>query len=342
MSQIHRVGQADGDHGTRGAPAILANGEESMASGGSGDAPRCGIILLRDPDHRPPRVPLERRRRRARRRLSLAPRGRPPHPAPVALDDGRADVAPRPRPDLQGDRRAEDQRRGHRPRLLQRHARPGARDRPAGAGRPDRLHGLGVGDLGQRRAAAAGARLPVPVARLGPRAPHRRRAARAARRRLPRADGADAAAGLGRLVRLPQRRHALARHHRSVAARRPEDPHHPVGDLREGDRADGRQPDADGVRRGLHVAADRRHRRLRARRQHDAAAALLRGRRLPDPHAPHRRRARPVVVDDDDGAAAGGHPRGAGGVGDRGVGGAAGARADRRRRGDRRRCASAA
>ena len=36
----------------------------------------------------------------------------------------------------------------------------------------------------------------------------------------------------------------------------------------------GAEPDADGLRRGLHVAADRRHRWLRTRREHDAAAAL--------------------------------------------------------------------
>ena len=57
-----------------------------------------------------------------------------------------------------------------------------------------------------------------------------------------------------------------------------EDPDDSIADLRQGRRADGRQPDADGLRRGLHVAADRRDRRLRARREHDAAAALLRDR----------------------------------------------------------------
>ena len=90
--------------------------------------------------------------------------------------------------------------------------------------------------------------------------------------------GADAAARLGRLVRLPPGHHPIARRHRAGSAGRPQDSDDPVADLREGGRADGREPDADGVRRGLHVAADRRHRRLRARREHDAAAALLRGR----------------------------------------------------------------
>ena len=80
-------------------------------------------------------------------------------------------------------------------------------------------------------------------------------------------------------------------------SRRAEDPDDPVRDLREGDRADGRQSDADGVRRGLHVAADRRHRRLRARREHDAAAALLRSRARHDAHAPHRRHPRPVGLE---------------------------------------------
>ena len=45
------------------------------------------------------------------------------------------------------------------------------------------------------------------------------------------------------------------------------------------------------------VAADRRHRRLRARREHDAAAALLRSRALHGAHAAHRRRARPLGID---------------------------------------------
>ena len=80
-------------------------------------------------------------------------------------------------------------------------------------------------------------------------------------------------------------------------ARRAQDSDDPVADLRQGRRADGREPDADGLRRGLHVAPDRRDRRLRARREHDAAAALLRGRGLHGAHAPHRGRARPVGVD---------------------------------------------
>ena len=107
----------------------------------------------------------------------------------------------------------------------------------------------------------------------------------------------DAAVRLGRLVRLPAGDHAVARRHRDEPARRAQDPDDPVADLRQGRRADGREPDADGLRRGLHVAPDRRDRRLRARREHDAAAALLRDRGLHGAHAPHRRRARAVGVD---------------------------------------------
>ena len=91
---------------------------------------------------------------------------------------------------------------------------------------------------------------------------------------------------------------------RAGAARRPQDPHDPVADLRQGGRADGRQPDADGLRRGLYVAADRRHRRLRARCQHDAAAALLRGRRPHGAHPSHRRGDRALRLECGAGAAA--------------------------------------
>ena len=79
---------------------------------------------------------------------------------------------------------------------------------------------------------------------------------------------------------------------RAGPARGSQDPHDSVADLREGGGADGREPDADGVRRGLHLAADGRDRRLRARRQHDASAAVLRSRRSHGAHASHRRRAR--------------------------------------------------
>ena len=112
------------------------------------------------------------------------------------------------------------------------------------------------------------------------------------RRRLHGGRGRRAAARLGRLVRLPAGRHALAGRERAGPAAGPEDPDDPVADLRQGGRADGREPDADGLRRGLHVAPDRCDRRLRARREHDAPAALLRGRALHGAHAPHRRRAR--------------------------------------------------
>ena len=84
----------------------------------------------------------------------------------------------------------------------------------------------------------------------------------------------------------------------------PQDPDDPDADLRQGGGVDGRQPDADGLRRGLHVAADRRDRRLRARREHDHAAALLRDCRLHGAHGPHRRRAGPVGVDRDAGTPA--------------------------------------
>ena len=121
----------------------------------------------------------------------------------------------------------------------------------------------------------------------------------------------DAAVGVGRLVRLPAGDHAIARRDRDQPARRAQDPDDPVADLRQGRRADGREPDADGLRRGVHVAPDRRDRRLRARREHDAAAALLRGRGLHGAHAPYRRRARPVGLDGHARPAAGRHPRGA-------------------------------
>ena len=73
----------------------------------------------------------------------------------------------------------------------------------------------------------------------------------------------------GGLVRLSPGGHAVARRHRGGAAGRPEDPDDPVAHLRQGGGIDGRQPDADGVRRGLYVDADGCHRRLRARREHD-------------------------------------------------------------------------
>ena len=236
-------------------------------------------------------------------------RSRRDRAAPVAFDVGGPDRAARVRRQVPRAGGSGDRRRGARPSLSQRHARAGTRGRAAAPGGPGRLHGLGHGHLGQRRAEAAGLRLPVSLARLGSRARRRRRAGRARRGRLSRADGAHAAACLGRLVRLPPGGHAVARRHRGRPARRPEDPDHPVADLREGGRADGRQPDADGVRRGLHVAADRRHRRLRARCEHDAAAALLRGRPLHDAHAPHRRRARPLRVERRHGADSSGDPR---------------------------------
>ena len=126
---------------------------------------------------------------------------------------------------------------------------------------------------------------PVPVARLGSRA-----------RVVDGAVGREAADYLERTVRMRplawgdsfgfrQVMTRIARHHRAEPAGRAQAAHHPVADLRESGGADGREPDADGLRRGLHLAADRRHRRLRARREHDAAAAVLRGR---PPHGADR------------------------------------------------------
>ena len=195
-------------------------------------------------------------------------------------------------------RRIDDRRRGQGAAVPERHARPGARGRPAAPGRARRLHGVGHGHLGQRRAEAAGVRLSRSCGATGPTSTPS--STRRSGRRPPTTSQ--------RTVRMRPLawgdsfgfRHVItriARRHRAGAAGRPQDPHDPVRHLREGGRADGREPDADGVRRGLHVAADRRHRRLRARREHDAAAAVLRGRALHGAHRPHRRRARPVGVD---------------------------------------------
>ena len=206
------------------------------------------------------------------------------------------------------------------PPLPERYARSGTRGRPAGAGRPGRLHGLRNGNLGKRGSQAAGVRFPVPLARLGSRAPGNRLIAGRVGSGLSGVHRTDAAAGLGRLLRLPARHHPQPRHRRAAAAGRAEDPHDPVGDLRQGGGADGGEPDPDGLRRGLHVAADRRHRRLRARCEHHARAALFRGRALHGAHPSHRRRARPLGIVGVPGAAAsrcsgGARARGTGGVG---------------------------
>ena len=137
----------------------------------------------------------------------------------------------------------------------------------------------GIGHLGQRRTEAAGLGLPVHVARLGRTCTASSTGPSAARRPTT-SIGAVRMRPLAWSDSFGFRHvdHAVARHHRDGPARRSQDPDHPDADLRQGGGVDGRQPDADGVRRGLHVAADRRDRRLRARREHDHAAALLRDR----------------------------------------------------------------
>ena len=117
--------------------------------------------------------------------------------AAVALDGAGPDGAARLRRHVPRARRGRDRRRRRRPPVSQRHARPGARGRAAAPGRARRLHGLGHGDLGQRRAEAAGVRLPVPVARLGSTCTASSTDRSAARpRRLPR--GAPSACGRSR------------------------------------------------------------------------------------------------------------------------------------------------
>ena len=143
------------------------------------------------------------RRGGPRRRLPVAHRARAARPAAVALDGGRHHGASRLRQHVPRARRAGDGRRGHHPRVREQHARAGTRSRAAAPGGARRLHGLGHGDLGQRRAEAAGLRLPLHVARLGPRAPHRRWPRRTRGRGLSRRQRAHAALRLGRLVRLP-------------------------------------------------------------------------------------------------------------------------------------------
>ena len=103
--------------------------------------------------------------------------------------------------------------------------------------------------------------------------------------------------GLGRFVRLPPGGHPVARRERGGPARRSQDPDHPVADLSAGGGAHGREPDAHGFRRGVHVAPDGRHRRLRARREHHPATALLRGRALHGAHPAHRGRPGPVRLE---------------------------------------------
>ena len=60
----------------------------------------------------------------------------------------------------------------------------------------------------------------------------------------------------------------------------PEDPHHPDQGLRLGDQRDGRQRHADELRRDLHLAAERRARRLRAHRGDGDLVQAQRGRLL--------------------------------------------------------------
>ena len=207
--------------------------------------------------------------------MSVAHRTRGDGAAAVALDGDRHDGASRLRQHVPGTGRGGHRRRRDHPGLSERHARPGTRGRAATPGRAGRFHGLGHRHLGQRRTQAAGPGLPVHVARLGSRAQRRRRAGRTRGRRLSRTGRPHAADRLGRFVRLPSGDHAVARRHRNQPARRPQDPDDTVADLRQGRRADGGEPDANGLWRSLHVAADGRHRRLRARREHDAPAAFL-------------------------------------------------------------------
>ncbi len=71
-------------------------------------------------------------------------------------------------------------------------------------------------------------------------------------------------AGLAGQLGLPQRRHHQEGSEEAGGSEGPQDPHDPDADLRRRAERDGRVGHADGVRRGLHVAADRRARRLRA------------------------------------------------------------------------------
>ena len=80
----------------------------------------------------------------------------------------------------------------------------------------------------------------------------------AGRSRLPRANRANASARVGRFVRVSGRDHAVARRDGAWPSRRAENPDDPVADLREDRGADGRESHADGLRGGLHVAADGR------------------------------------------------------------------------------------
>ena len=132
--------------------------------------------------------------------------------------------------------------------------------------------------------------LPVPVPGLRSHPQEHGRRGRAGAEQVRRGADRGPAPGVLRLVRLPERRDPQQGSEEHRRHERPEAPHPPVADLRQGDRADGGEPDADGVRRDLHLAADQRHRRLRARRQHHAHAEVLRGDEVLRPHAAHQRR----------------------------------------------------
>ena len=73
--------------------------------------------------------------------------------------------------------------------------------------------------------------------------------------------------GLGHQLGLPQRHHLEEGSEDRGRPEGPEDPHHPDQGVRRRDQLDGRQRHADELRRDLHLAAERRARRLRAHRR---------------------------------------------------------------------------
>ena len=118
-------------------------------------------------------------------------------------------------------------------------------------------------DPQQLQQADGRARPAVHVAQLRPRAQGPRRQGRGdagGRAREARPQGPRLAGQLG----LPQRHHDQEGSEEGRGPEGAQDPHDPDADLRRGAERDGRVCDADGVRRGVHVAADRRARRLRA------------------------------------------------------------------------------
>ena len=112
--------------------------------------------------------------------------------------------------------------------------------------------------------------------------------------RRPGRQGARGRHGEGRLqgavvggeLGLPQRRHREEGSQDRGRPEGPEDPHHPDQGLRLGDQRDGRQRHADELRRDLHLAAERRARRLRAHRGDHRVVQAQRGRVLHRDDAP--------------------------------------------------------